>query len=351
MHTSLTSTGAVKAPDTNTAAPSGHPISSVLGNPSSNQLPTSVQWRLSHSPTHVNVIKTAMPLPSYLPGLIGSLEQVSQTQSHNFPPLQHSGLNASFGGASTYTEPNHPLNQLVFTTAPQYCTQQFTTAIPGLSPTPGLLTPNHACGALSAVTMISVPQKTSVATAFGVGADPVSVTKEASAIPGPVPSTSTDIVSRKFVLPTDLLPNVPASLSMPSIPGKFATAESGFSPVPGPLTLNYAHRVLSGVMMDSVLKPAGNVSAVPVLVTNEAASILGSMDTVSRRFPFTPDLLPGALDSPSSKYLQNAIAGGKAIKLSALEPQPSGNVEEAEKLLSKPATTTVGACSPPCLPV
>nr|GMC51553.1 protein decapping 5-like [Ipomoea batatas] len=88
-------------------------------------------------------------------------------------------------------------------------------------------------------------------------------TKEAAAsIPGllPVPSTSLlNKVSRKFVLPSDLLP------------GQFATPQSGFSPVPGPLTPNYAHAVLSGVIMGSASETtADNVSAVPVLNSSMA---------------------------------------------------------------------------------
>ncbi|XP_019196184.1 PREDICTED: decapping 5-like protein [Ipomoea nil] len=93
------------------------------------------------------------------------------------------------------------------------------------------------------------------------------ITKEAASIPGllPVPILSTSVnkvVSRKFVIPSDLLPipNVAASLSVQSSPGQFATPQSGFSPVPGPLTPNYPHGLLSGVMMGS----AKNVSAIPV---------------------------------------------------------------------------------------
>nr|GME15318.1 protein decapping 5 isoform X2 [Ipomoea batatas] len=89
-------------------------------------------------------------------------------------------------------------------------------------------------------------------------------TKEAAAasIPGllPVPSTSLmNKVPRKFVLPSELLP------------GQFATPQSGFSPVPGPLTPNYAHAVLSGVIMGSASETtADNVSAVPVLNSSMA---------------------------------------------------------------------------------
>ncbi|XP_031120433.1 protein LSM14 homolog B-A-like [Ipomoea triloba] len=95
-------------------------------------------------------------------------------------------------------------------------------------------------------------------------------TKEAAAsiIPGllPVPSTSLmNKVSRKFVLPSDLLPNVAAaaSLSLQSSLGQVATPQSGFSPVSGPLSPNYPHGVLSGVIMGSASKTADNVSAVP----------------------------------------------------------------------------------------